>query len=403
MRRRTTTAATLLALTCLAPAAPATATTGEHDPAPVVVATGLDNPRQLGWDRDGASLLVAEAGSGGDTCAGEGPQRQCAGLTGAVGLVHDPGARTGGAPHRVVTGLASIAAPDGSFAVGSDGAAATELPGIYAAAMTYVPPEAFPGVDLPGGFARQLGSVVLGGHGYSYPVVDLAAAEARLNPDGAQVESNPYGILVVPRTATTPTHALVADAAANTVWRVGIGGDLRPRVSVFATYPTPPDDDTTPEFVPTSLARDADGNVYVGGLGSEQPGAAQVVKYSAGGRELHRWTGFTGVTGVAVAGDGTLYVSQLFGAGAPGGGEDGEPVAPNDDVPGPGPGAPGDVVRVAPSGERTSVPVPFPAGLAVDEEGAVYVSAWSVSDADGAPAGPAGPATPGGQIWRLGS
>ena len=48
--------------------------------APVVVVDGLDNPRQLSWGAD-ATLLVAEAGSGGDTCVTpEGPPEEAAPL-----------------------------------------------------------------------------------------------------------------------------------------------------------------------------------------------------------------------------------------------------------------------------------------------------------------------------------
>ena len=47
------------------------------------------------------------------------------------------------------------------------------------------------------------------------------------------------------------------------------------------------------------------------------------------------------------------------------------------------PGAtPGDVVRIK-GGVRSTYYVPFPAGLAVDDDDNVFVSAFSVFDADG--------------------
>jgi hypothetical protein len=45
--------------------------------------------------------------------------------------------------------------------------------------------------------------------------------------------------------------------------------------------------------------------------------------------------------------------------------------------------------------------VPFPAGLAVDKRGNVFVSAWSLSDADGSPATEVAPATPPGAVWKI--
>ncbi|NEK58645.1 hypothetical protein GCU56_12280, partial [Geodermatophilus sabuli] len=45
---------------------------GQDSTGPVVVATGLDSPRQLNWD--GRTLLVAEAGQGGDDCAPPPPE-----------------------------------------------------------------------------------------------------------------------------------------------------------------------------------------------------------------------------------------------------------------------------------------------------------------------------------------
>src|SRR5215213_3941998 len=49
--------------------ASATGVAAAHDDGAqsVVVAAGLDNPRQLNWD--GSTLLIAEAGQGGDNCA----------------------------------------------------------------------------------------------------------------------------------------------------------------------------------------------------------------------------------------------------------------------------------------------------------------------------------------------
>jgi len=120
--------------------------------------------------------------------------------------------------------------------------------------------------------------------------------------------------------------------------------------------------------------------VYVGRLVSEVPGRGRVVELSSDGRHvLHVWSGFTTVTGVAVGHDGALYVSQLF---AP------EAAPPNPQVAG--------VLTRVNHGKRTNVDVPFPAGVAVNDDNQVFVSAWSVASE----AGLAGPSTS-GQVWRL--
>jgi hypothetical protein len=398
----------------LAPPAGAGGDHGSEGADPVVVVTGLDNPRQLGFGPDD-TLLIAEAGSGGDTCVTPPPVEGappefagplCAGTSGGISSVQDPDDVYDGTAQRVVDGLFSVAGPDGSFAGGSSGVDATDLPGEYIIAengsAAIIPPElaAVPGSD-------QVGHLVVaeteGGEQFLLPYADIAAAEAEENPDGAQVDSNAYATLFVDPTPEgepgTDGYALVADAGANTVWRVtpdfaAVPDDCTDEtcippyeITVFATYETTEGDDVTPEFVPTSLAADAAGNVYVGGLGSEVTGAAEIRQYSADGEQTNGWGGFTSISGLAVDPEGEhLYVSQLFGS------------TPEQQSTGPM----GNVVRVDTAEETYQwVDVPFPAGVALDDRGRVYVSAYSISPADGVPASDLGPALPGGQVWRI--
>ena len=76
----------------------------------------------------------------------------------------------------------------------------------------------------------------------------------------------------------------------------------------------------------------------------------------------------TGLTGIAVGEDRSVYVSELF-EGAPA--ED-PPPADFD------PATVGQVVRIAPDGTRTYAQVTMPTGLEL-ENGALYASAWSVA------------------------
>lgn len=377
----------------------------DRPPGPRVVAQGLDNPRQLNWDDEGTALVVAEAGRGGTQCGEMG----CAGPTGAVTLIENPG-RDAPAVSTVAEGFLSMAGPDGSFAVGANGADATDVDGQYLVA----------GYD-PAGPPEQNGSMLVtgteeNGEPYLVPYADLQAAEAQLNPDGAQIHSNPYAVLFVDedRDVSPDGYALVADAGANTVWKVEpdfstATEDAPPEyeITVFATWPTTAlpdgtDDIAGPaEFVPTSLATDRRGNVFVGGLGSERPGEASVVQFSADGTELDRWDGFTAVTGVAVD-RGHLYVSQLFGPTPP------LPPGqtPADEAPPAAGRTPGQVVvlhRHEEDAARYAIDVPFPAGLATGRHGGVYASVNSLAPAEGIAAGPQNPfgAVGGGAVWEL--
>jgi hypothetical protein len=84
--------------------------------APVVVVSGLNNPRQLSLVD--TKLYLAEAGRGGKHALGGGT---FVGFTGSIAAVDSRNTVQNAKPHRVVTGLLSAAGKDGSFAVGSDG------------------------------------------------------------------------------------------------------------------------------------------------------------------------------------------------------------------------------------------------------------------------------------------
>ena len=277
-----------------------------------VVVEGLNNPRGLGWGDDD-TLLIAEAGRGGEDCTG----LPCVGRTGAIATA-DPQERDQ-QPERIATGFVSVTeAPGGAFAIGVNDVDASDTDGEFIA--TGYDPDKPP--EKSG--ALLVSFVGPDGERVNFAYADLYAAEQEQNPDGAQIDSNPYGILFVDDDpdSSPDGYALIADAGANTVWKVEpdfeaeVGEDEPPPYTVepFVTYPADPDEEAPEiEFVPTSLATDGDGDIYVGGLGSLVPGGGSVVEYSPdGSREIHRWDGFTAVHGIAVDRR-HLYVSQLFG------------------------------------------------------------------------------------------
>lgn len=344
---------------------------------PVVVVSHLNNPRQLALTNHGHRLLIAEAGKGGNITTAPSPEGGTTylGASGSVTAVWFPRFAHNRWPHRIVTGLLSGAAQDGSGATGSDGVAAGKYGRIYVQ-ETYAPTD-----DLPASLAAQNGWLLqTRPYGHVQPFADITGFERMNDPDGYGFDSDPYAVI--------PYFGghLVADAAGNDVLWIAPWGTVflfhtfhNVTTGSCATQEDPPGTAGC-NFVPNTLATDRWGNVYVGGLSSLTPGEAQVVELDRSGQVRKTWDGFTSVAGLAVRSDGTLYVSQLFGAEA----------AP------PNPAIQGVLTTVAPDGTRTNMDVPFPTGLALDGSHTLYVSAFSIAPASGLGA-------PGssGQVWRL--
>ena len=206
------------------------------------------------------------------------------------------------------------------------------------------------------------------------------------------VDSNPYAVL-----ALSDGSELVADAAANDVLKVARNGAITV-FHVFHNITTAPcaGQEDPPGFpgcnyVPTSLAKDGAGHIFVGALAGETPGAGEVTELDVTGQHvLNTWTGFDSVTGVAVGRDGSLYVSEFDAA---------EAAPPNTGVP--GLEITGVLTKVATSGARIHVDVPFAAGVAVDNANNVYVSAWSIAPETGAPLPGLASLDTSGQVWRI--
>jgi len=394
---------------------------------PVVVADGLDNPRQLNWSGD--TLLVAEAGQGGDDCApapaeppteepppaetpeGEPPtdadgDTLCDGPTAGISAIADSAGAEGSEAERIVDGLYSVESAEGS--IGSDGVAATGFPGVLLIAQGEGTPDALaePGTETDDPAAETEEHLLLSVEGEVFPWVDLGEAETEQDPDENGVaDSNPNAVIIVDPTPDgdpgVDEYALVADAGANAVWKVTPDfSDLDENelpaatVTVFAAFPVV---EGETQFVPSALDQDEDGNIYVGGVGGVVPGGASVVRLDADGEETDRWDGFTGLNGLAVDEDGRyVYVAQVFGNDGP-------------------PAGTGSVVRFDTEDDTwAAIDVPYPSGLALgqdddsddgngpgsdDSEDSVYVSAYSIFPADADD--PATEEVEGGQVWRI--
>lgn len=375
MHRRTRTAlaavSTLAVTGALLVGGPAVATAAPADPTPTVVVRGLNNPRQIDLTALG-TLLIAEAGRGGDQCVeapgGETSSITCLGYTGSVSWVPLPSLTRNSSPVRIVTGLLSGANPQGGSATGSQAVSARTIDEIFIGMV-----DAPHGVTLPAGLDTANYGKLLRSRWFGTPRVaaDVAAYELANDPDGQLYESNPYAVLAL------PGRVLIADAAGNSILQYKNG-----RLSTFAVLPNllegtcaglPNENGTVGcDPVPTGLAVDRNGDIYVSGLGNLRPGNGRVWKLNGRtGAILRTIDGLTGVSGVAVDRNGVVFASQVFA---------------------------GKVARIAADGTRSEISVPFPAGLALSGNNTLYVAAYSTASENGLGMPDVDSS---GQVWRL--
>jgi len=358
-----------LTLTAALLAAPAQA----HDDGPATaqeVAGGLDNPRQLSFDRHGR-LYVAEAGTGGAEPCFPGPEGGdvCYGSSGALTRV--VAHRGHHHQQRVVEGLPSLAAPDGSQAIGP--ADVSVRHGRYLALTIGLgaDPAVREGLPRPG---RRLMGTIATGQVWKDRVrvaADLAAHEAETDEDGAGPDSNPTGLLATGR------GFVATDSGANTLVGTGRHGRVRtlavldsPGTAPNPFDPTAPDIDVQP--VPTSVAVGPDGAFYVTELTGFPfvPGLSRIHRVVPGMPPTVYATGLTNVTDLAWY-RGELYAVQLADGGLLS--------APPGELP------TGSLLRVDTGGDHETVAGPFPApyGVAMRHHKA-YVTTCSVCPGAGA-------------------
>ena len=211
------------------------------------IASGLANPRGIGFAPNGA-LYVAEAGSGGPGPCIPSPvfpnPPRCYGETGALTRII-PGVGF----QRVVTGLPSLILGNGTVEggpvdvsfLGTAPAVVIGLGGDPATVRAAMPPK-----------GALLGTLLHATPSGAYKVVaDIAGYEAAVNPAGGTIDSNPYGVLA------QPGRRIVADAGGNSIIEVLANGHTR----TFAVLGAP-----GAQTVPTSATEGPDGAIYVSQL-----------------------------------------------------------------------------------------------------------------------------------------
>lgn len=373
-RRVTTLIAALIAAAGIATTAVA-AERHHSDWTVTTVATGLDSPRGLAVTPNG-TLLVAEAGHGGDVCAPTPAGTQCIGRTSEIDSVDT----ASGSHTPLVTGLYSRSvASEGITGVDGIAAAGGEL---YGAVTSY--PEELAGWSCSSGPAdcadvlaaarAQAGRLIaFTKGGTTRTVAGVGSSDyqwALANGHAYSREpanANPYGVFGV------PGGAFVADAGANTLDFVAADG---PSAVVSALAP-PPAGGFPADTVPTCVTV-MRGNLYAASLSGhlwKRDGSFTPTDVPVAGADgtplLHHVTGCASDDRT-----GAIYLVDMWGRPGPP-----IPAGPQ------GVAGTGSVVRVAADG--TAAPIAsgldFPNGIAVGRDGSVYVSVGSTCTATGSP------------------
>ena len=274
------------------------------------IATGLNSPRQLAFS-PGGTLYVAEAGARGDStnCAAHPSLGTfCLERNGSLARVGSHGN-----VKRVVRGLPSISSAGetiGPFDIAFTGRHK------FALTIGLGSDPAFRSEFGRGG--KLLGTIVTGDlrrhrHGPAVrKAFDAVKFEARHNPDGTDVDSNPTGILA-------SRHGFVyTDSGGNALISTRRGGrTLATFDPVPTTRPGPVPVGFPADAVPTDVVVGPDGARYVSqlvGFPFEQ-GASTIWRVPRGGDPEPYATGLTNVTSLAFAKDGTLYAVEIAANG----------------------------------------------------------------------------------------
>jgi hypothetical protein len=347
---RTTLLAVLLTLAALLPAATAAA---HRDKSPEVVASGLDNPRDLDVGRWG-TVYVVEAGRGGSgPCVTGEMGTTCAGATGAVTQIRH------GEQTRVLEGLPSHAPqPTGDGALGPSDISLRHWGGGYLTVGLGADP-AVRGEfgELGPGFGQLY---KISGFAHLRAIADISAYEAAANPDGGAIDSNPNSV------TTKWGKVFVVDAGGNSLLRVHRSGEI----STVAVFPdrliTPPPGMGLPDpfpmqAVPTNVVVGPDGALYVSQLtGFPFPvGAANIYRVERGSSPEVFASGLTNVTDLAFDRHGNLYVVEFAANGL----GSGDPT--------------GALIKIRPDGSRETVlteGLVNPYGVAIGKHGDIYLT-----------------------------
>ena len=207
------------------------------------------------------------------------------------------------------------------------------------------------------GSLTQLGQVYTFNSSGITALSDVSAYEAANNPAGGPVDSNPFHLAALPGGGV-----LVTDAGGNDLFQVLANG-VTSLLHVFASAPG------TPERVPTGIAVAPDGSYWMSELTGAPfiAGSANLYHILTDGTVAGTFGGFTMLTDLAFGADGTLYgleydTNGLFT-----------------------PGGTGALLRINADGSSDTLftDLVAPTGLAIGSDGAFYVTNFSASAGTG--------------------
>jgi hypothetical protein len=340
-----------------------------------VIADGLYNAGGLSFSPDG-SLYVTEAGIGGSgacvpPASGQGDSL-CYGTSGAVTKIEN------GKTERILTGLPSLALPDGTGAAGPRDIK-FDAKGKAYVLIGYGADPTFRDRNLGD---TDLGKIIAADFNTNSwtSVADLANYELVNNPDGGDVGSNPLGFVI------DGNNLVAVDAGANDLLSFNTDGRNLQAITTFpediltnpvfppsgtpsnepAQVPSQGEEVRSPQFatqaVPSSVAKGPDGAYYVSQFtGFPFPeGGAKIYRVGTDGTSTVFADGFTQLTDLEFDTEGNLYALQYANQSAWKGNFDGS------------------VIKIAADGTRTTLlsgnGLESPSALAIGDDGAVYVT-----------------------------
>jgi hypothetical protein len=328
------------------------------------VMSDLRSPRGLAWSPD-SSLYVAEAGRGGSVAVGPcffpfpANFPSCYGNTGGVSRLRD------GVQERVIDDLPSFAQVNSGQGEGPNGISFHGNGNAYVTIGLETNPATLrpraPEWSNMGRLVHLEPAALAHGRGAAHSgkswefAADLAQYEIDVNPDCGDIDSNPFGVLA------DDGGVMIMDAGANAMVRLAANGELS-TVLAFSNNTTVPGPGCPPaasrDFVPTAITVGPDGAYYFGHLNGLQvlQGSSKVYRMERGGTPEVFLENFTWIVALAFDTSGNLYVLQFTDSGQQNAG--------------------GALIRVAPDGTRQKVVtgLPHATGLAIDSDGAVYIS-----------------------------
>jgi dienelactone hydrolase len=320
-----------------------------------VLASGLNGPRKLNFSPDG-TLYVAEAGRGGTGASIPSPSVPGAvlsyGATGAIICIQD------GKAERVVTGLPSLALPDGGDATGVNDIEFDSDGNAYAIVGFASNPVNRDSIIQVPDFSQLIAIDNFDGGNSWTKLIDFGTYELNNNPDGQDVNTNLYDLLIEDNTA------YVLDAGGNDLLSQRAFGSSPTLEAVFpsrtATDPLT-GQPVVQQSVPTAVTVGADGAFYVSELTGYplQAGTAQIYRLNAAGQPEVYADGFTNIVDLAADQSGGFYVLEY----------DADGILTGSDA--------GALIYLSPDGKtRTTITdeLVSPTGLTLDENGDIYIS-----------------------------